>query len=119
VTNVVKHFKWELRGRRRLHKTPGLREIDACKPWLEAELELLQPRVLVCLGATAAKALIGRDFLVTRQRGQFVSSPLAPFVTATGHPSAVLRSRSAQARRTAMEALVADLRKVAAVLHDG
>lgn len=112
VTNVVKHFKWVPRGQRRLHKTPSNREINACLPWLEAEIELIRPRVLVCLGATAAKALLGPDYRVTRQRGRFVPSNLAPRVTATAHPSAVLRMRDADSRARAMEALVEDLRVV-------
>lgn len=112
VTNVVKHFKWQARGRRRLHKTPSARDIAACVPWLQAELALVRPQALVCLGATAAKALIGPDFRVSRQHGEFVSSNLAPRVTATGHPSAVLRQRSPEARERAMAELVADLQKV-------
>jgi uracil-DNA glycosylase len=119
VTNVVKHFKWQPRGRRRLHKTPNLREIAACLPWLEAEIELIRPQVLVCLGATAAKALLGPDFRVSRQHGQFVPSNLAPHVTATGHPSAVLRQRNAEARERAMADLVADLTQVHRVLNGG
>jgi uracil-DNA glycosylase len=117
VTNVVKHFKWEPRGQRRLHKTPNLREIDACLPWLSAEIELLQPKVLVCLGATAAKALLGGEFRVTRQHGQFVPSNLARFVTATAHPSAVLRTRDGESRHRAMQTLIDDLRAVRAVLE--
>lgn len=112
VTNVVKHFKWQAQGRRRLHKTPSARDIAACVPWLQAELALVRPQALVCLGATAAKALIGPDFRVSRQHGEFVSSNLAPRVTATGHPSAVLRQRSSEARERAMAELVADLQKV-------
>ena len=119
VTNVVKHFKWEPRGRRRLHKTPSAREIGACMPWLDAEIEVVRPQVLVCLGATAAKALLGSDFRVSQQRGRFVESDLAPHVTATGHPSAVLRMRDAQMRARAMRQLVEDLEEVARVLNDG
>jgi uracil-DNA glycosylase len=115
---VVKHFKWEPRGRRRLHKTPNLREIEACRPWLEAEIAQLKPRILVCLGATAAKALLDPGFRITRQRGRFVSSDLARYVTATGHPSAVLRMRDDEARRRAMQALVDDLSAVRAVLEE-
>src|SRR5690348_4993715 len=92
VTNVVKHFKWEPRGKRRIHAKPNTTEIVACVPWLQAELELVKPRVLVCLGATAAQALLGRQFRVTRQRGQWVESSLAPYVTATVHPSSILRT---------------------------
>ena len=116
VTNVVKHFKWQAQGRRRLHKTPNAREIGACLPWLEAEIELIRPQVLVCLGATAAKALLGPDFRVSRQHGQFVPSNWAPRVTATGHPSSVLRQRTPDARERAMAELVADLTTVARVL---
>jgi uracil-DNA glycosylase family protein len=118
VTNVVKHFKWEPRGRRRLHKTPSAREIGACMPWLDAEIDVVRPQVLVCLGATAAKALLGSNFRVSQQRGQFVESDLAPHVTATGHPSAVLRMRDVQARARAMRQLVEDLTKVARMLND-
>ena len=119
VTNVVKHFKWEPRGKRRLHKTPNASEVNACRPWFEAELELVQPDVLVCLGATAAKALLGPAFRVSKEHGRFVASELAPHVTATGHPSAVLRQRDRAARDAAMRALVDDLRKVAKVLNGG
>lgn len=117
VTNVVKHFKWQAQGRRRLHKTPSAREISACLPWVEAEIELIQPVVLVCLGATAAKALLGPGFRVSQQHGEFVPSNLAPHVTATGHPSAVLRQRTAEARERAMADLVADLTNVHRVLE--
>lgn len=116
VTNVVKHFKWQPHGRRRLHKTPSLRDISACVPWLHAEIEAVRPQVLVCLGATAAKALLGADFRVSRQHGEFVPSNLAPHVTATGHPSAVLRQRSAESREQALAELVNDLKRVQQVL---
>ncbi len=116
VTNIVKHFKWEPRGKRRLHKTPNASEVNACRPWFDAELELIRPEVLVCLGAIAAKTLLGPAFRVSEQHGRFVASTLAPHVTATGHPSAVLRQRGATAREAAMRALVADLRHVAKVL---
>jgi len=109
VTNVVKHFKWEPRGRRRLHRTPTIAEVSACLPWLDAEIELVKPDVLVCLGATAARALLGREFLVSRQRGRFVSSALAPRVTATVHPSSLLRLRDRSARETEMQRFVGDL----------
>jgi DNA polymerase len=118
VTNVVKHFKWEPRGRRRLHKRPGVREIRACRPWLDAEMDAVRPKVLVCLGATAATALLGADFRITRQRGKLVASDLAPYVLATGHPSAVLRTPDADARARAMQALIDDLRRVATILND-
>jgi DNA polymerase len=117
VTNVVKHFKWEPRGRRRLHKTPNLSEIVACRPWLEAEIALIKPRVLVCLGATAAKTLIGQDFRITKQRGQFVDSDFAPHVTATGHPAGVLRMPDLLSRELARQALVDDLKAVERVLN--
>jgi DNA polymerase len=113
VTNVVKHFKWEQAGKRRLHKRPNAGEIEACKPWLEAELSVVEPKVLVCLGATAAQALLGRDFRITRSRGQFLKSNLAPFVTATVHPSSLLRTRDDRERE--IERFVADLHKVAAL----
>jgi DNA polymerase len=113
VTNVVKHFKWRPRGKRRIHQKPNLEEIGACRPWLDSELAAVQPRVLVCLGSTAAQALLGRQFRVTRERGQFVDSPLAPRVTATVHPSSILRAGEDEDRRLAMEDFVADLRVVA------
>jgi DNA polymerase len=113
VTNVVKHFKWRPRGKRRIHQKPNAEEIRACRPWLEAELEVAQPRVLVCLGAVAAQALLGRQFRVTRERGQFVESALAERVTATVHPSSILRAPDAEARAAAMDGFVADLGVVA------
>jgi uracil-DNA glycosylase len=109
VTNAVKHFKWQLRGKRRLHKTPAQREIDACHQWLEREIETVEPDVIVCLGATAAKAVIGKDFKVSTMRGRFVESPLAPYVFATFHPSALLRLRDGEERETAFKQLVKDL----------
>ena len=115
VTNVVKHFKWEPRGKVRLHKTPNAAEISACRPWLEAELRTLRPSVLVCLGATAAKALLGASFRVSTERGRFVDSPLAPRVLATVHPSSILRADDAQ-RQAAMDAFVADLGVAASAL---
>ena len=116
VTNVVKHFKWEPRGKRRIHAKPNASEIAACRPWLEAELELVEPEVLVCLGATAAQALLGRQFRVSVDRGRFVSSPLAPRVLATVHPSAILRAPDDETRRAEMTRFVADLKTVAAAL---
>ncbi len=116
VTNVVKHFKWEPRGKRRIHSKPNAQEIAACRPWLDAELALVKPRVLVCLGATAAQALLGRDFRVTQHRGEFVASPLATYVTATVHPSAILRAPDDETRRAERERFVEDLKKVAKVL---
>jgi uracil-DNA glycosylase len=112
VTNVVKHFKWQARGKRRIHQKPNWAEMTACRPWLEAELKVVKPSVLVCLGATAAQALLGRDFRVSRQRGELVDSPLAPKVTATVHPSAILRADDDQ-REAEYDAFVADLRMVA------
>ena len=116
VTNVVKHFKWEPRGKRRIHAKPNAAEINACRPWLETEVALVKPRVLVCLGATAAQALLGKTFKVSKQRGDFVESSLAPLVTATVHPSSILRAPDEQARRDEMKRFVADLKKVAAAL---
>ena len=113
VTNVVKHFKWEPRGKRRIHKKPNAVEIAACAPWLAAEINLIKPRVLVCLGATAAQALLGRTFRVTQHRGEFVESPLAPRVVATVHPSSILRAPDDEARRLERERFVEDLRVVA------
>src|SRR5204863_2266858 len=112
VTNAVKHFKWEPRGKRRIHAKPNSAEIGACRPWLDAELKIVHPRVLVCLGATAAQALLGRSFKVTQQRGTFVESPLAPLVMATVHPSSILREPDPDARRAAMKAFTRDLAAV-------
>lgn len=117
VTNVVKHFKWEPRGKRRIHAKPNAVEIAACTPWLEAELELLRPRVLVCLGATAAQALLGRRFRVTESRGQWIESPLAPYVMATVHPSSILRARDSETRRVETSRFVADLRVARSALE--
>ncbi|HUP38930.1 MAG TPA: UdgX family uracil-DNA binding protein [Vicinamibacterales bacterium] len=116
VTNVVKHFKWEPRGKRRIHKKPNAGEIAACRPWLDSEISVVHPRIIVCLGATAAKALLGASFKVSIDRGRFVESPLAPLVTATVHPSSILREPDSAARRDAMRAFVKDLKKVAARL---
>ena len=113
VTNVVKHFKWEPRGKRRIHVKPNAAEISACRPWLETEIALVKPRVLVCLGATAAQALLGRSFKVSQQRGQFVPSTLAPLVTATVHPSSILRAPDDESRKGEMRRFVADLKQVA------
>jgi uracil-DNA glycosylase family protein len=110
VTNVVKHFKWEPRGKRRIHAKPRISEIRACRPWLDTELALVKPRALVCLGATAAQALLGSTFKVSTERGKFVDSPLAPLVMATVHPSSVLRAQTDEERQQAMEEFVADLR---------
>jgi DNA polymerase len=116
VTNAVKHFKWEPRGKRRIHKKPNAAEIAACRPWLDAEIGVLKPKVVVCLGATAAQALLGRNFRVTQHRGEFVESPLAPFVMATVHPSSILRAPDDETRHAEMRRFVADLKKVAHVL---
>jgi uracil-DNA glycosylase len=116
VTNVVKHFKWEPRGKRRLHRTPTAAEVGACLPWLEAEIELIKPRVLVCLGATATHALLGRGVSVTRDRGRRIESPLAPHVTATVHPSSILRAPDEDARRRALDAFVTDFEGVSRAL---
>jgi uracil-DNA glycosylase len=111
VTNAVKHFKWQLRGKRRLHKTPAQREIDACRQWLEREIEMVKPRVIVALGATAAKAIIGPQFKVSVQRGRFVQSPLAPYVFAAFHPSALLRLKEEE-KEAAFAQLVKDLKLI-------
>jgi uracil-DNA glycosylase family protein len=109
VTNAVKHFKWEPRGKRRLHKTPAQREIEACRPWLEGEIKAIRPEVIGCLGATAAKALLGPAFKVSVSRGQFIESAYAPRVFATFHPSAILRVRDEAEREVAFKSLVRDL----------
>jgi len=114
VTNVVKHFKWEPRGKRRIHAKPNAAEVAACRPWLETEIALVKPRVLVCLGATAAQALLGKTFRVSQQRGKILRSPLAPVVMATVHPSSILRALDDETRRDEMTRFVADLKKVAA-----
>jgi uracil-DNA glycosylase len=116
VTNVVKHFKFEPRGKRRIHAKPNAGEIAACRPWLETEIALVKPRVLVCLGATAAQALLGKAFKVSLQRGTFVPSSLAPRVTATVHPSSILRAPDDESRHLEMKRFVADLRRVAGEL---
>ena len=117
VTNVVKHFKWEQRGKRRIHKKPNAVEIAACAPWLAAELDLIKPRVLVCLGATAAQALLGRAFRVTQHRGEFVESRFAPRVLATVHPSSILRAPDEASRHTEFAQFVEDLKVVAQELN--
>jgi len=117
VTNVVKHFKWEPRGKRRIHKKPNGVEINACRPWLDAEIRAVQPSAIVCLGSTAAQAVIGPKFRVSIQRAQFVTSPLAPLVTATVHPSSILRAPSDEARRAEMERFVEDLKKIKAAIE--
>ena len=116
MTNVVKHFKFEERGRRRIHQTPKRFETDACKPWLEEELKVVKPEALVLLGATAAKALLGSSFKVTQHRGELLDSDLAPIVTATIHPSAILRGPDDATRQQEREAFAEDLRVVARAL---
>jgi DNA polymerase len=117
VTNAVKHFKWEPQGKRRIHARPRPPEIGACLPWLMAELEIVQPDAVVCLGATAAQALLGPRFRVTTQRGQWLSAPGVPRVLATVHPSSILRAPDDEARQRELDALVADLRVVRAALR--
>lgn len=117
VTNAVKHFKWEPKGKRRIHKKPGAREIAACRPWLDAELEVLKPKVLVCLGATAVQALLGKTFLVSKRRGELIQSNLAPNVMATVHPSSILRAPDEESRHEEMERFVEDLKRVAEVIR--
>lgn len=117
VTNIVKHFKWEPRGKRRLHKKPNALEISACRPWLDAEIKVGKPEVVVLLGATAAQGILGNQFRVTQQRGQWVQSNIAPLVMATVHPSSILRAPDGDSRHEEMRKFVADLKKVAAQLH--
>jgi uracil-DNA glycosylase len=116
VTNAVKHFKWAARGKRRIHQKPNAAELVACRPWLEAELAVVRPKVLVLLGATAAQAFLGRQFRVTKQRGVPVESELAPYVVATVHPSSILRQETEDDRAAAMKDFVADLEVVAKLL---
>jgi uracil-DNA glycosylase len=116
VTNAVKHFNWEPRGKRRIHKKPSAAEIRACRPWLEAEIDRLNPQLIVCLGATAAQALLGNEFRVTQHRGEFVKSKFAPYVSATVHPSSILRAPDEKARHEEMVRFIADLKKVAKVI---
>jgi uracil-DNA glycosylase family protein len=118
VTNVVKHFKWEPRGKRRIHKKPNAREIAACRPWLETEIALIKPRVIVALGATAAQALLGPQFRVTKQRGQFIESDLAPYIMATVHPSSILRAPDDETRRLEYRLFIDDLKKLARVIKE-
>ena len=113
VTNAVKHFRWEARGKRRIHKKPGMEHVRACHPWLEAELVAVDPDVVVCLGATAAQALLGRDFRLTQHRREFFEPESGHLVTATVHPSSILRAPDAAARQTQMQAFVDDLKAVA------
>ena len=117
VTNAVKHFSWEPRGKRRIHKKPRASEIKACRPWLEAELRAVKPAILVCLGATAAQSVLGSQFKLTQHRGTMQTSPIAAQVLATIHPSAVLRAPDSEGRRVAYESLVEDLKVVARALR--
>ena len=117
VTNAVKHFKWEPRGKRRIHKKPRQLEIAACRPWLEAEIAVTKPEVVVCLGATAAQSLLGTKFKVTERRGEVMPSTLAPFIVATVHPSSILRAPDEEARQEAMTAFVDDIKIIAGVLR--
>lgn len=116
VTNVVKHFKFTLKGKRRLHQKPSARETAACLPWLEKEIELVRPELLICLGATAAQALLGREFRVTREHGRIVASKFGLQALATAHPSAILRQRTQEARRSALARMVDDLKNAAVLL---
>jgi len=117
VTNAVKHFKWEPRGKRRIHKKPRASEVKACRPWLEAELRAVQPAIVVCLGATAAQSMFGASFKLMQQRGQVLSTAAAPRVVATIHPSAVLRAPDSEGRKLAYDSLVADLKVAAKALR--
>lgn len=112
ITNAVKHFSWEARGKWRIHKKPKPDQVRACRPWLEAEILALHPEVIVCLGATAAEAMLGPQFRVTRQRGEFLPSPLAPAIMATVHPASILRAPNGASRHAAMRDFIADLEKV-------
>jgi uracil-DNA glycosylase len=113
LTNAVKHFKWKPQGKRRIHQKPNWSEISACRPWVEAELAVVKPQVLVCLGATAAQALLGRDVRVTRDRGRLLESDLAPVAIVTVHPSSILRVRGSNEREREQALFVADLRRAA------
>src|SRR5438067_13698443 len=117
ITNVVKHFKWEPRGKRRIHKKPNALEIAACRPWLESEIAVTKPRVVVLMGATAAQALLGRGFKVTQRRGELIESDLAPLVMATVHPSSILRAPDDDARHAEMARFIDDMKKLASVIH--
>jgi uracil-DNA glycosylase len=117
VTNVVKHFKWEPRGKRRIHKKPNALQITACRPWLDAEIAVTRPRVVVLLGATAAQAILGRTFRVTEKRGELIPSDIAPYVMATVHPSSILRAPDDDTRHAEMARFIDDMKKVAEVIH--
>jgi uracil-DNA glycosylase family protein len=117
VTNAVKHFKFEERGKRRIHQRPSDSEITACRPWLEAEMNLIRPKVILCLGATATRSILGNKYRLTKERGNFVEHPWAPHVTATIHPSAILRMPDSEERHRAYDELVTDLKNVKKVLE--
>ncbi|HKW75279.1 MAG TPA: UdgX family uracil-DNA binding protein [Terriglobales bacterium] len=117
VTNIVKHFKWEPRGKRRIHKKPNALQIGACRPWLDAEIEVIRPEVVVLLGASAAQGLLGHDFRVTQHRGEWIESELAAYVLATVHPSSILRAPDDDSRHEEMRKFVADLRVAAKQIH--
>jgi DNA polymerase len=117
VTNAVKHFKWEARGKRRIHQKPAPGEIRACRPWLDAEIRVVRPRAIVCLGATAAQALLGREFRVTQRRGELLATPLAAVAMATVHPSSILRAPDEVTRRTELARFIEDLETLAAALR--
>ena len=119
ITNIVKHFKWKPQGKRRIHDKPGAAEVEACRPWFEAELELVKPDVLVCLGATAAQAVLGRQFRITAERGQFVPSLLGPRVFATVHPSSLLRIDDDATREQEMDRFIEELKLVAVAVKAG
>ena len=118
LTNVVKHFSWEERGKRRIHQKPKADEIRACRPWLEAELAAVEPELVVCLGATAAQALLGPAFRVTQERGRILRSPLAPRVLATVHPSSILRAEDEETREQELQRFIADLTFAAKAMRD-
>jgi DNA polymerase len=118
VTNIVKHFKWEPRGKRRIHKKPSALEISACRPWLDSELASIQPQVVVLLGATAAQGILGRHFLVSQQRGRWINSKIAPHVLATVHPSSILRAADEESRHQELAKFIEDLRPVAALMRE-
>ncbi len=113
ITNTVKHFKWKPQGKRRLHQKPNAAEISACRPWLDSEISVIAPELLVCLGATAAQALLGPAFRVTRQRGEFIRHPGLPLTMATVHPSSILRAPDEESRQFEMQAFIRDLRRAA------
>jgi DNA polymerase len=118
VTNAVKHFKWEPRGKRRIHEKPNMQEVNACRPWLDAEIDAVNPRLIVCLGATAAQALLGSNFRVTQQRGVLLHKEGLPALVATVHPSSILRARTSEDRQREMSLFIADLRRIEGYLEE-